>query len=119
MAPWRDGQHLFQLNTDAFIDGYCADFTTLALNGDGVLLEGLFRNGGVQPETLVDAQTGIPVEADDGGVVLVAVLQAEQREPPKLPLAPGAVHAPKRRRSNSTLSSSLDGSLYFALLILL
>lgn len=43
VAPGRDSQEFLELNADAVIDGHCADLSSLALDGDGVFPESLFR----------------------------------------------------------------------------
>ena len=65
MAPRRDGQQLFQFDGNTFIDGHGANLAAFTLDGDGVFTEGLFPDGCVDAEALVDAQSGVPGQAGD------------------------------------------------------
>ena len=73
VAPGCDSQQLFQLNGNTFVDGHGADLAALALDGDGVFPEGLFRRGCINAEALVDSQSGVPGQTGDGGKVLTAI----------------------------------------------
>ena len=87
-----DNQQLFQFDGNTFIDWHSTDLTALALDGNGALSEGLFRSGRVDPKTFMDTQSGIPGQAGDGGIVLMAVRHTGCQEAVELPDAPGAVH---------------------------
>ena len=92
VAPGCDSQQLFHPNGNAFVDGYSSDLAALAFDGDGIFPEGLFRFGCINAEALVDAQSGVPGQAGDGGKVLVIVCQTGRQKTMKLLDAPGTVH---------------------------
>ena len=93
VPPGRDCQQLFQLNGNTFVDGHGANFSALALDCDGIFPEGLFSRGRVNAEALVDAQSGVPCQAGDGGKVFVIVCQTGHQKSMKLLDTPGAVHS--------------------------
>lgn len=66
-------------------------FAALAFDHNGVLSKGLGRDGGVDAEALVDAQSGIPGQAGDGGVLPAAIRRAGEEEAVEFPIALGAV----------------------------
>ena len=92
VAPLGDSQQLFQLKGNTFVDGYNAGLATLSFDCDCVFPEGLFRRGCINAEALVDAQSGVPGQAGDGGKVLVIVCQTRRQKTMKLLDAPGTVH---------------------------
>ena len=59
MAPLGACQLTPQRNGDLLVDGDGADLAALALDGDGVLPKGLLCRGGVDAETLVDAEPSV------------------------------------------------------------
>ena len=93
MPPGRHGQKLLQLQPDIATNRDGANLPALPLDGDGVLPQRLFGNGGVDAETLMDAQTSIPGDAGNGGIVIPAIGQTSGTEPGIFIHAPGPVHA--------------------------
>ena len=59
VAPLGVCQLTPQGNGDLLVDGDGADLAALALDGDGVLPKGLLCRGGVDAETLVDAEPSV------------------------------------------------------------
>jgi len=82
-----------KIGADAFIDRHGANLAALAFNGNSTFPERLFRSGGIQTETLMDAQTEIIRGRGDSCEVLMIGPLASQYEPIKFQRTPGAVHA--------------------------
>lgn len=95
VSPGRDCQQLFQFDGNALVDRDSADLAALALDCDGVFPEGLFRRGCINAEALMDAQSGVPGQAGDGGVILMAVRHTVCQKSVKLWDTPGAVYPTK------------------------
>ena len=72
VAPLRPGELLPQSDGDGVIDGDCADLAAFAFDGDGILAERVFRDGRVDAEALMDAQTGVSGQIKGQDVIVVS-----------------------------------------------
>lgn len=91
----RDSQQFFQFNGNTFIDGCGASLAALALDGNGLFPEGLFRNSCVDAVSLIDTQSNVLGQAGDGGKVLMAVRHTDRQKAMELPDTPGSAYPVK------------------------
>ena len=89
-------QQFFQHHGDPFVLNRDSTYlAALALDGNSILPQSLFRRGGVNAEALVDAQTGVPGQVQGENVIPVIHGISLHEQLVELNIAPGTIRSAK------------------------